>query len=285
MTTAATIRPLRRDELDTVVGWAAAEGWNPGRVDADAFWAQDPHGFWGAELDGQLVGSASAVAYGDSYGFWGMFIVVPEHRGEGIGSLIARTTIADLRDRLRDGAAIELDGVPQQEDYYRSLGFAYGHRNVRMRGTAVVAAPEHVVVPLASVAFDALVAYDAAVFGTLRPDFLSAWLTPPGGLAVGVLEGGRITGYGVVRHCEDGAKIGPLFADDPAVAESLYRALASHVAGSPIHLDIPETQPDAVALAARHGLTESFACARMRLGGPSATRWDRVVGVTSFELG
>lgn len=285
MTNDPIIRQLTRDELDTVVGWAEAEGWNPAASDADAFWAQDPHGFWGAELDGRLVGSASAVAYGDSYGFWGLFIVVPELRGRRIGSLLARTTIAGLQARLAPGAAIELDGVPDQQDYYRSLGFAYGHRDVRMRGTADTETPEHEVVPLTSLSFEQVVAYDAAVFGTARPDFFARWITRPDGIAVGVVDGGRLTGIGAVRRCVDGAKIGPLFADDDATGESLYRALAGHVAGGPIHLDVPETRPGAVALAARHGLTEVFSCARMRLGGEVATQWDRVYGVTTFELG
>jgi len=281
----ARIRPLTRDELGTVVGWAEAEGWNPAYSDADAFWAQDPHGFWGAELDGRLVGSASAVAYGDSYGFWGLFIVVPELRGRRIGSLLARTTIAGLQERLAPGAPIELDGVPAQQDYYRSLGFACGHRDVRMRGLAQVQEPEHDVVPLTSLPLEQVAAYDASVFGVARPEFLAHWIAPPGGLGVGVLHAGELVGIGVVRRSVDGAKIGPLFADDPAAAESLYRALAAHVAGEAVHLDIPETRPEAVALAARHGLAEVFDCARMTLGGRPATRWDSVYGVTTFELG
>src|SRR3712207_6914266 len=33
-----------------ILDWAAAEGWNPGLRDADAFWAADPDGFMLAEL-------------------------------------------------------------------------------------------------------------------------------------------------------------------------------------------------------------------------------------------
>lgn len=285
MTSDPIIRQLTRDELDTVIGWAEAEGWNPAASDAEAFWAQDPQGFWGAELDGRLVGSASAVAYGDSYGFWGLFIVVPELRGQRIGSLLARTTITGLQARLAPGAAIELDGVSDQQDYYRTLGFEYGHRDVRMRGTATAETPEHDVVPLTSLPFEQVAAYDAAVFGAARPGFLARWIARTDGHAVGVLDSGRLTGIGAVRRCVDGAKIGPLFADDDATAESLYRALAAHVAGTAIHLDIPETRGGAVALAERHGLTEVFSCARMRLGGEATTRWEQVYGVTSFELG
>ena len=39
------IRLMTRDELDTLVDWAACEGWNPGLDDAEVFWATDPEGF------------------------------------------------------------------------------------------------------------------------------------------------------------------------------------------------------------------------------------------------
>ena len=53
------IRNMRRDELDTLVDWAAQEGWNPGLNDADIFWATDPEGFITAEIDGEMIGGGS----------------------------------------------------------------------------------------------------------------------------------------------------------------------------------------------------------------------------------
>lgn len=280
-------RRLGREELATVVGWAEAEGWNPGLADADAFWAQDPEGFWGTDDPEGLSGSASAVAYDDAFGFWGFFIVRPELRGQGIGGRIARDTIGGLRARLRPGAAIGLDGVFAQQDYYASLGFAFSHRNLRMRGTAAASDRSATIElrPLAELPFDQVVEHDAACFGVPRPRFLRPWISPPGGLALAAVDGGGIIGSGVVRRAIDGWKIGPLFADTPAVAEVLFAALSTHAAGDPIHLDAPENNADAMALAERHGLVEVFGCARMYLGEPPATPWSRIYGVTSFELG
>ena len=34
---------------------------------------------------------------------------------------------------------------------------------------------------------------------------------------------GELVGYGVLRECHQGYKIGPLFADDEDVADSLFR--------------------------------------------------------------
>ena len=73
-----TCRPMRRPELDLAVDWAAAEGWNPGLRDADAFWVADPEGFLLAELGGaEPVGCVSVVRYGPAFGFLGFYIVSP----------------------------------------------------------------------------------------------------------------------------------------------------------------------------------------------------------------
>ena len=42
------IRPMSESDLATAIGWAAAEGWNPGLADAGPFRAEDPGGFLGS---------------------------------------------------------------------------------------------------------------------------------------------------------------------------------------------------------------------------------------------
>lgn len=279
-------RLLSRDEVPTIVDWAAAEGWNPGLHDLDAFWAQDPEAFWAAEVGGEVVGCASAVSYDGAFGFWGFFIVRPERRRQGIGGATAPYTIGALRDRLAPGAAIGLDGVFEQQAYYASLGFELAHRNLRMEGVGRAGgAVEHRLVPQSDVDLDALVAHDASHFGVPRPRFVRAWSRPTDGLALAAVEDGGIVGSGVVRRCRTGWKVGPLFAQDADVAASLLAALAAHADGEPLFLDVPEVNHAAMALAERSAMTEVFGCARMYLGTPPPTPWQQVFGVTTFELG
>lgn len=95
----------------------------------------------------------------------------------------------------------------------------------------------------------------------------------------------RLAGMGVIRPCRSGYKIGPLFADDARVAEEIFCGLSARATGQPLFLDIPENNPAAVALAARHGLKECFGCARMVLGPVSPLPWQNIYGITTFELG
>lgn len=279
------LRPLTRRELDIAVEWAAGEGWNPGLHDADAFWTTDPEGFVGAELDGELVGTGSIVSYDGEYGFMGFFIVRPDLRGSGIGTKLWFHRRDLLRSRLKPGAAIGMDGVFDMQDWYAKGGFHFSHRNLRMEGVGAASNPGPEIVELSSVSFDEIAAFDLRFFGCARDTFLQGWVSLKDSSALGYFRNNELAGYGVIRRCREGCKIGPLFADDAEVAESLFSVLGSFAKGEPIWLDIPENNPEAVALADRHGMKEVFGCARMYYGSAPALPWNRIFGITTFELG
>ena len=279
-----TVRRMTRPEVDLAIGWAAREGWNPGRDDAESFYAADPDGFFIAELSGEPAGCLSAVAYDERFAFAGFYMVRPELRGRGIGSHLIREAAAYL-----GGRTIGNDAVPAQQETYKKYGFLMAYRNIRYGGVApalpTAAAKPAGVVALEEVPFPALCAYDRACFPAPRPAFLARWIRPPGGAALGFLDNGRLAGYGVLRRCRQGCKIGPLFADDGAVAETLFTALTAAVPGEECFLDIPAPNAAALALVQRQGMAPVFETARMYSGEPPSLPLERIFGVTSFELG
>ncbi len=277
-----TIRTMARDEVDTAIEWAAIEGWNPGLHDAACYFEADPEGFLVGLLDGDPIATLSAVRYGESFGFMGFYIVRPEFRGKGYG-----IRIWDAGLRYLEGRNIGLDGVVDQQDNYRESGFGLAYRNVRYQGAGGGDAPEDAgLVDLADLPFEAVGTYDARFFPADRTRFIESWIKQAGGHALGIRREGGLKGYGVMRPCRSGYKIGPLFADDPDLAETLFRALTSRVGPSdPVFLDTPEVNRAAVDMARRHGMEVVFETARMYTGEAPDLPVDRVFGVTSFEVG
>lgn len=276
------IRPMTRTEIDIAVDWAAAEGWNPGVDDADCFHAADPGGFLVGLHGDEPVATISAVRYGTSFGFVGFYIVKPEYRGRGYGLRIWNAAMEFLA-----GRNVGLDGVVAQQDNYRKSGFALAWRNVRYEGSGGGQRPDDAgVVPLSSLAFADIERYDRSFFPADRGAFLRSWISQPRGSAVGIVEGGTLRGVAVVRPCRSGYKIGPLFADGPELADRLFvHCRATALQGAPVFLDIPQTNPAALALVERHGMRPAFETARMYTGDFPELPMSRMFGVTTFELG
>ncbi|MBR0857655.1 GNAT family N-acetyltransferase [Bradyrhizobium liaoningense] len=275
------IRNLRPEELSIAIDWAAAEGWNPGLADAACFAIPDAKGFFVGEIDGEPVATVSCVNYDDRFAFLGFYIVRAGFRGAGHGLRIWNAAIAHAGSRV-----IGLDGVVAQQDSYRKSGFALAYANVRYGGSiAAPPSPPVDVVALDKVPLAMIEADDATVFPARRSAFLRAWIAAPGHVGRALLRDGKLAGWGVIRPCRTGHKIGPLIADDRAAAEAIVQALMAGAGGGEVFLDVPAVNRDAVRLAEAVGLAPTFETARMYTGAIVPLRLDRIYGVTNFELG
>jgi GNAT superfamily N-acetyltransferase len=274
-----TIRTMVRQDIAQALDWAAAEGWNPGIHDAACFQAADPAGFFLAEVDGESAGCIAAVSHDESFGWLGLFIVRPEFRGRGIGLALWNAGLAHL-----GGRTVGLDGVESQQANYAKSGFRTAHRDIRYESVGGGASPSGLV-ELSAIPFAEVLAYDRGVSPAARPEFLRRWVNAPDTAALGVLRAGRLAGFGVMRPCRRGHRIGPLFGDDEQIAEDLFGALSARATESPVCLDVPEANPAAVQLARRHGMREVFATARMYSRQIPHLPLERIFGVTSMEVG
>ncbi len=275
------IRPMRPDEISIAVDWAAAEGWNPGFADDACFSTVDPQGFLIGELDGAPAATISCVNYSDHFSFLGFYIVRADLRGRGYGLRIWNAAIAHAGSRV-----IGLDGVVAQQQNYRRSGFELAYANIRYGGTVAAPAAPHW--------RRRAERNPVGGRGGLRRDRVSgaahARSCAPGSVRPGIaaarwMRDGALAGWGVIRPCRQGHKIGPLVADDRATAEAILSALLADVGGGEIFLDVPAINRDAVALAQDLGLTPVFETARMYTGAIPPLRLERVFGVTTFELG
>lgn len=276
------IRTMTRDELALAIDWAAVEGWNPGLYDLDSFLAADPSGFLIGLLDGEPIACISAVQYGEHFGFIGFYIVKPAYREQGYGIQIWQAAI----DRLA-GRTVGLDGVVSQQGNYRKFGFQLAYQNIRYQGMSTEwQQPSAEIVAITECPWEAITQFDRNLFTAARSDFLASWLTQPESHAFACLEQGQVAGYGMVRVCRSGFKIGPLFAKTPVQANLLLQALQGALPpGSVYYLDMPAINTQTEDWVQRYALQPVFETARMYLGKAPDTPIQQVYGVTSFELG
>ena len=153
----------------------------------------------------------------------------PVHRGARLARARHRASPLDRghgaargprgRPRRRAGAAGQLP--PQR------LRAGLAQRPLRRRGRAARPPEPAQIVPLGSVDFAALCADDRRVFPRRARRFLRCWTAMPDATGLAWLEQGRLAGWGVIRRCREGHKIGPLVADTPAVASACMRRCAT----------------------------------------------------------
>jgi GNAT superfamily N-acetyltransferase len=279
-----SLGPMSRDEADILAGWAADEGWNPGKADIAIAWDTDPEAFIALRKGSDLVGGGTIISYGSLYGFMGLFIVRRDQRGDGIGGQLWRFRLKRLQDRLAPGAAIGMDGVFAMVPFYERGGFVFAHNEVRYEGLAR-GTLDPKVRRLDPTMFDQIDRFDRAFVPAKRSSFLQRWIFQPGAHAVGLTEKDQLVGYGVARPARTGFKVGPVFAQRPDIAERLVSSLLAYIPGQQVQIDVPEPNQAGTDLVKGFGLREVFGCARMYHGAKPNLPIENIYGVTSFEFG
>ena len=272
---------MDRDEINIALDWAANEGWNPGLNDADCFYAIDKDAFFIGKQDENVVACGAAFVYDDEFAFCGFYIVDERFRGQGYGLELTKKRLEYVADRN-----VGLDGVIDMANKYARLGYKTAHHSTRHEYTPTSRFDvDSGIVNISEISTDSLHNYDRKHFPADRRSFLEAWISQDNAEGLCISNNDKLEGYGVIRKCRVGSKIGPLFADSPEHAEALFRALCNHSVGEPVYLDIPEPNKSALALAEKYQMSTVFSCARMYIKGDPGLPLNNIYGITTFEAG
>ncbi|MCT0199569.1 GNAT family N-acetyltransferase [Synechococcus sp. CS-1325] len=293
-----SIRPMRPADLPQVTEWARREGFCPGPCDVDDYRDTDSDGLWVGCLNGEPVGCIAGVRYDDQYGFIGLFLVRPEHRGHGYGVALWERALA----HLEGVACVGLEAADARLVDYSGWGFTAAGATLRWRrdtggrGDRDAAAPDPqgiTLLPAAAVPKDVVQDYDARHEATPRPLFLGLWLGEPnpGTVVVALDAEGCCRGYGRIRPClldgperAGGWRLGPLIADSSPIAQALIDQLTAHRHG-PVLIDAPEANPRSGPLLRSAGFSVVSHTVRMYRGGPPQLPLQDLYGLACLELG
>ncbi|MEX1316466.1 MAG: GNAT family N-acetyltransferase [Synechococcaceae cyanobacterium] len=294
------IRPLERPQIPLVTDWARAEDFTPGVGDVAIYRHTDRQGLWLGWLGQEPVGCIAGVRYNAEYGFMGLFLVRPEHRGRGHGVALW----GHAMDYLADLSCIGVEAAPERVDDYAGWGFAPasattrwrlisdGHRRDSHTDTGNfpgLGGPDQRLLEGVAIPAVAVQAYDAQREPSPRPHFLADWLNHPTGTVLALVDrDGQCHGFGRIRPCllrrGEGWRIGPLLADSPALAGQLLAGLMHRHPGV-VLIDAPGANPAAAPLLAGLGFQPVSHTLRMYRGTAPTVPLGDVYGLACLELG
>ena len=294
MQSAFSIRPVRPADIPLINDWARREGFAPGTGDINIYRQTDRQGIWAGCLDDTPIGCIAGIRYNHAYGFIGLYIVRPDHRGRGYGVRLWREALA----HLQDVSCVGLEAAENRIDDYANWGFQPASTTTRWQleidslverlpastppeGLRLIHGDD---IPEATIQL-----YDADRELSPRPHFLSDWLHHPAGEVTALLDGTqRCHGFARIRPCLlqtlAGWRIGPLLADSAELAELLILDLLKARQGLVI-IDSPGGNALASPLLNTLGFRPAGRTLRMYRGVMPSRQLNQVYGLACLELG
>jgi len=272
-------RDMTEADLEDGLRLSRASGWNQTIEDWRLLLSLGPGLFRVGVEDGRIVASGGAVRYGDALAWICMILVDPARRGHGIGTRIFDDVLARTEAAVRAGAlrAVGLDATPAGRGIYLQRDFPDAGGIVRMRaerkgsglelcsvGESTIQDLTPSVRPLAVEDLEAVLARDREVFGADRGAVLRwAFAVAPDLAWLGRRAG--TTAYCFGRHGDHSDHVGPVVAEDPALARDLVSACLSLPRSRPLIVDA-RAEPSWLAALAGMGFREQRPFTRMYRG-------------------
>ncbi len=275
--------PLRPEDFADAAALVAEAGWN--QIAADWRIFLDLGNVYAIRTAAGRVIATAAILPFDGFGWISMVLVAGEFRRRGLATRLMSRCIDDL---VAGGRVPVLDATPDGRQVYRALGFedTWTFRRFTLRGQETMPATGPllagtVVVPIDDRIWPQLRAYDAKAFGADRGELLARLRGRLPAAELVALRGDRIAGFLLGRDGRTCAQLGPLVADDDAVALALLqRALAGVPA--PLYIDVADAHEKVRTWLEARGFTTQRPFTRMvyrrRTGFDDPARTYAVVG-------
>jgi ribosomal protein S18 acetylase RimI-like enzyme len=284
LTVKQSLTPSQLDEVGALVREAR---WNQLAADWRVFLAFGRL-YTAQTEDGRIVATTATLPYGGRFAWISMVLVTADYRRRGLATKLMQWAMRDLA--ARDLVAV-LDATPDGRAVYRRLGFedAWGFQRLRRerRGAGAAVAPlaDVIVRPLAPADWPALCAYDAAAFGAERGAVLAGLRGRLAAADLVATRGEGIAGFLLGRDGGLAGHIGPLIAEDDAIARALVARALAAIEG-PLFIDVADSKAELRSFLDAHGFAPVRPFTRMLYG--ASTRFDdaaRTFAVVGPEFG
>jgi GNAT superfamily N-acetyltransferase len=262
------ISRLGDNELDGAQALVSEAGWNQVAADWKIFLQL---GTVYAVRDGKrLAATAATLPYGDRFAWISMVLVASSHRRRGLATRLLRRCVDDL---IADNLVPVLDATAAGRPIYHALGFedSWGFQRWARHAPHPSAAPPGgeglgenfvVVEPITAAIWPALVHYDTRAFGADRGALLIDLRGRLPAAALCVRRNGELAGFLLGRDGRSATQLGPLIAEDDAVALALLRRSLATIDG-PVYIDLADSKSDVAAFLTASGFAAQRPFTRM----------------------
>lgn len=276
------IRNLSMAEVAVAHRLAVNEGWNQTERDWQRLTELLPEGCLAAFQSEQLLGTISAITYGD-LAWIGMMLVAPEQRGKGIGKMLLRHAIRHCElNRVR---RIGLDATPSGRPLYESFGFVSFGEVERWQGFGLAADVLDSRPSLRQVELQAICHFDELAFQPSRHALLLLLLDDCAiAPSLSRVQDGTLRGYALARPGARASYIGPVVALEPHTAAILIDDILERLAGQAF-IDVPVGRPVVAERLVARGFTVQRTLTRMSLNEQPMQTSDLIFAIAGPELG
>jgi ribosomal protein S18 acetylase RimI-like enzyme len=259
-----SVRRMAEVDLSFCLDLLRLTGWGNTADDLRRMMSYEPGGCFIASLGGEDVGMVGSVSYG-GVGWVGDLIVLPEHRGRGVGASLMRRAIRHL-----EGSGVgfvRLDSVAKAIPLYRRLGFREEYPSLRFMG---IGRPSRAsgVERMNPTDLSDVSKLDERFFGASRERVLRRVLHDFPDLCHVARGDPRISGYIMAKVGEGSHKIGPWICDprEPGLAEALLRRIMDEADGERLWVGVPGGNVASVEILKSNGFGSLPTSTRMCLG-------------------
>jgi len=257
------IRNMNLKDVERAMELKDSAGWNQVQWDWETFLNLNPELCYVATLDGEVVGTTTAISFAGKVAWIGMVIVDVNHRGKGISKLLMKQAIHDLDDHN----TIKLDATAMGLPVYEKLGFRIERTFFRMTCEDTNLQPPQGKIPSpAGPSFDLLAAWDQKVLGYDRSLLLRSLVEEYGSLSGVDLNGEEVSAYLLGRIGSKFTQLGPLLASTEASAQTLTAGILSSGVKGAVVVDVNSDKTGFIEWLQEIGFSKQREFVRMYLG-------------------
>ncbi len=286
---ALTLNPLTLDDVAAALRLSEEARWNQTARDWRLMITHG-HAVGLFEPGGALVATAIVFPFEDRLAWISMVLVTRARRRQGHASQLLQYCTGYIEGA---GMIAVLDATEAGRKVYAPLGFTDLYPISRWEGsppTQATAPPTYeasaAVRPLPAEDLDGLAAWDRVRFGAGRAPVLRHLRQAAPHLAhVAEDAGGNLVGYGLGRPGRLATQLGPVVADDAAVATLLMRHAVEKITGL-VYVDVPDAQTTFKQMLIDAGFTRQRRFIRMVKGDlPALDQAAQIYAIAGPELG